>query len=88
MQDFEPSRSRRLANDDLGDVVGLAKLITSSAMLRPPPGTVIASPPNASASRSVSATRSRSSSLHCRLRRVSTHNAVNGARKRSARRLA
>ena len=69
-------------------LLACAKPTTSSAMLRSPPGMVIASPPSASASRRVSATRSRSSSLSCRLRRVSTQSAVNGACSRSASRLA
>ena len=38
-------------------------------MRRSPPGIVTASPPSDSASRSVSAMRSRSSSVSCRLRR-------------------
>src|SRR5665811_338210 len=51
--------------------------MTSSAILRSPPGIVIASPPNASARRRVSAIRSRCSSVSRKLRLVSTESAVN-----------
>ena len=64
-----------------------AKLTTSSAMRRPTLGMASASPPSASASRIVSASRSRSSSVSCRLRRVSMLIAVQGAWTRSASRL-
>jgi len=68
-------------------LLACAKLMMSSAMRRPTPGMVSASPPSASASRKVSASRSRCSSVNCRLRRVSMLTAVQGACSRSASRL-
>ena len=65
VQDLEPARARRFADDDLGDVVGLrvADDVVGDAAVAA--GMVTASPPSASASRSVSAMRSRSSSVSC-----------------------
>jgi len=64
-------------------LLACAKPMMSSAMRRPTAGIVSAWPPSASAKRSVSARRSRSSSLKRRERRVSILMAVQGACRRS-----
>ena len=68
--EFEPPATRRLPDDHLVDVVGLGEG-DDFARYAPDAGKVTVSAPSASASRIVSANRSRSSSASCRLRRVS-----------------
>ena len=69
--ELEPGRPRDLPMTIWVTLFACAKPTTSSAMRRSPPGMVTGSPPKACASRSVSAMRSRSSSVSCRLRLVS-----------------
>ena len=72
VQNLEPARTRRFADDDVCDVVLVRKVnhvVGDRCALWPE--SVTASPSRRCASRKVSAMRSRSSSLNCRLRLVS-----------------
>ena len=80
INDLEPSRPLRFSDDDLRHVVGTRKCddIVRAVRTRRP-GYCRDSPPRRSASRRVSATRSRSSSLNRKARRVSIFSAIHGA---------